>query len=231
MQGLQYTLAQGGVSCGCTHQGGLNVIVLALRQAERSFMTLSAVRAFIAVELPVVIQEQLGQIIAGLQNHSPRSVRWVAPRNIHLTLKFFGNISPDNLSQLTRVIQNEAQRSRPFDLSIAGLGAFPNKIHPRVIWAGAVAPPALGELQLGIDRETERLGYRNEDRGFNPHLTLGRVSQHATPAEVKQISELLGRTTVGSLGTINVAALRLFRSDLQPGGAIYTPLFDARLGK
>ena len=145
-------------------------------------MTPPAIRAFIAIELPAAIQEQLGQVIAGLQERAPRAVRWVAPRNIHLTLKFLGNVSPDNLTQLTRVIQNEAQRCKPFELRVGGLGAFPTKIHPRVIWIGVAAPPPLAEIQLGLDRETERLGYQNEERGFSAHLTIGRVSQHASPA-------------------------------------------------
>jgi 2'-5' RNA ligase len=194
-------------------------------------MTPSAIRAFIAIELPTGLQDQLGQIIAGLQTRTPRAVRWVAARNIHLTLKFFGNVSPDNLAQLTRVIQNEAQRVKAFELTVGGLGAFPNKIHPRVLWIGISAPPPLTEIQLGIDRETERLGYQNEERGFSAHLTIGRVSQHASPSEVKQIAELLAHSTVGDLGAVQVTSLRLFRSDLQPGGAVYSPLFDARLGK
>ncbi len=194
-------------------------------------MTPPAIRAFIAIELTPAIQEQLGQVISRLQERTPRAVRWVAARNIHLTLKFLGNVSPDNLTQLTRVIQNEALRCKPFGLRVGGLGAFPTKIHPRVIWVGVDAPPPLMEIQLGIDRETERLGYQNEERGFSAHLTIGRVSQHASPPEVKQIAEILAQTAVGELGAIHVTSLRLFRSDLQPGGAVYTPLFDARLGK
>jgi RNA 2',3'-cyclic 3'-phosphodiesterase len=194
-------------------------------------MTPTAIRAFIAIELPQLIQEKLGQAIVRLQEGSPRAVRWVAARNIHLTLKFLGNVSQDNLTQLTRVIQNEAQRYKPFEIRAGGLGAYPNKFHPRVIWVGIDAPPSLTEIQRGIDRETERLGYQCEDRDFSAHLTLGRVSQHAGPQEVKQIAELLAQTTIGDLGTVQVKSLRLFRSDLQPGGAVYTPLFDAQLGK
>lgn len=194
-------------------------------------MTPAAIRAFIAIELPDVIQEQLGQAIVRLQERSSRAVRWVAARNIHLTLKFLGNVSPDNLTQLTRVIQNEAKRCKPFEFRVGGLGAFPNKIHPRVIWVGIDAPPALPELLCGIDRETDRLGYQSEERGFSAHLTLGRVSQHASPQEVKQIAEMLAQSMIGDLGTVLVTSLHLFRSDLQPGGAVYTPLYVAGLGK
>jgi len=194
-------------------------------------MTPAAIRAFIAIELPLDVQDQLGLIISRLKEKSPRAVRWVAARNIHLTLKFLGNVSQENLTQLTRVIQNAAQRSKCFVFKVGGLGAFPNKIHPRVIWIGIDAPPILMDIQQGIDRETSRLGYQNEERGFSAHLTLGRVSQHATPQEVKQIAELLAQTTFDSIRSVEVTSLRLYRSDLQPGGAVYTPLFEARLGK
>jgi RNA 2',3'-cyclic 3'-phosphodiesterase len=193
-------------------------------------MTAAAIRAFIAIELPHELHKQLGLIIDRLQEQSPRSVRWVTARNIHLTLKFLGNVSPDNLPQLTGVIQNEARRCEPFEIRATGLGAFPNRNHPRVIWVGILAPPGLLDLQRGIDRETERLGYQNEEHGFSPHLTLGRVSQHATPQEVKQITDVLAKTTIGDLGTLQVASLHLFQSDLQPSGAVYSPLFRAVLG-
>lgn len=194
-------------------------------------MTPTAIRAFIAIELPVWLQDQLGQAIVRLQEKSPRSVRWVSARNIHLTLKFLGNVSPENLAQLKRVISSESQRFQPFTIRAGGLGAFPNKVHPRVIWVSVDAPPVLTELQKAIDRETERLGYQREERGFSPHLTLGRVSQHAGPADVRQISEAIANTKVNELGEVQVDSLRLFRSDLQPGGAVYTPLLTAPLGK
>lgn len=191
---------------------------------------MTAIRAFIAIELPHALQIQLSQIIAQLQQHSSRAVRWVSPQNIHLTLKFLGNVSPANLTSLTDVLGAEAKRHKGMQIKVGGLGAFPNRLRPRVVWVGVAAPPALTELQHGIDRETSRLGYPNEDRDFSPHLTLGRVSQHATPQEVKSISEALGITQVGELAVVTVQQIQLFRSDLQPGGAVYTPLFKAQLG-
>jgi 2'-5' RNA ligase len=159
-----------------------------------------------------------------------RAVRWVSPQNIHLTLKFLGNVSPANLNSLTGVLGTEAKRHKGLQITVGGLGAFPNRLRPRVVWVGVAAPPALTELQHGVDRETSRLGYPNEDRDFSPHLTLGRVSQHATPQEVKSIAEALSAVQVGELAVVTVQHIQLFRSDLQPGGAVYTPLFKAALG-
>ena len=192
---------------------------------------MTAIRAFIAIELPAELHAQLDAVIKQLMARTPRAVRWVSAHNIHLTLKFLGNVSPANLNSLTQVIQVEAARHKSFEFCVSGVGAFPNRLRPRVVWAGVTAPEGLGELQHGVDRETERLGYPSEERGFSAHLTLGRISQHATPQEVKQVAEVLGSVTAGELGRVTVRQIRLFRSDLQPGGAVYTPLFTAPLGK
>lgn len=190
---------------------------------------MTAIRAFIAIELPLSLQDQLGQIITDLQRRSSRAVRWVTPRNIHLTLKFLGNVSPANLGSLTNVIGAESLHHKGMQITVGGLGAFPNRLRPRVVWVGVQAPQTLLDMQRGIDRETSRLGYPNEEREFSPHLTLGRVSQHATPQEVKSISEALGTVQVGELGTVSVQQIWLYKSDLQTGGAVYTPLFKAPL--
>ena len=194
-------------------------------------MTTAAIRAFVAIELSGELQEQLGEVIHNLQKRAGKAVRWVTPHNIHLTLKFLGNVSPANLSTLTNVINAEALRHKPFVMKVENLGAFPNLIRPRIIWVGIHSPSTLLELQHGIDRETNRLGYPGEEREFSPHLTLGRVSQHAGPQDVKQIADALHAVTIGTLGSVQVESIRLFRSDLQPGGAIYTPLLSAPFGK
>lgn len=191
---------------------------------------MDAIRAFVAIELTKPIQEQLGQIIQQIQENSPRAVRWVPPKNIHLTLKFLGNVSPTNLNNLVQVIKAEALRHPMMQFCVGGFGAFPNRMRPRVIWVGVTAPPGLLELQRGIDRETERLGYPSEDRDYSPHLTLGRVSQHASPLEVRKVSDALAGITIGELGYVTIKEIILFRSDLQTGGAVYSPLIAAPLG-
>ncbi|GAP07367.1 MAG TPA: RNA 2',3'-cyclic phosphodiesterase [Anaerolinea thermolimosa] len=190
---------------------------------------MDAIRAFIAIPLPVEIRNRLGTIIDQLQRKTPSVVRWVTPENMHLTLKFLGNISPGNLDHLKQVLASEAAHHTASTLCLEGLGAFPNRNRPRVIWVGVKAQPALFELQQSIDRETARLGYPSEERDFSPHLTLGRISPHAGPGEIRQIAEALATHQVGEVGTAPVAEIILFRSDLRPGGAMYIPLFKARL--
>jgi len=194
-------------------------------------MTDAAIRAFVAIELPASLQAAINDVMRGLQQTSGKAVRWVTPRNLHLTLKFLGNVSPTNLTTLMKSITLESARHKAFDCTIGTLGAYPNKARPRIVWVGVQAPPALLELQRAIDRETDRLGYPGEDRDFSPHLTLGRVSQHASAQEVKQVADTLNQAEVGQIGAVNVDSIRLFRSDLQAGGAVYTSLLSAALSK
>lgn len=191
---------------------------------------MSVIRAFIAIDLPLSIQQKLEEISTQLkQPLKTNAARWTPAKNIHLTLKFLGEVSSSNLELLTKIIAAEVSRYRSFDMTIGELGAFPAIRRPRVIWVGIKAPPELFNLQKTIDTETYKLGYATEDREFSPHLTLARISHNATPDEVRQIGNLLSTTSLGILGTMKVKDVHLYRSDLQPGGAIYTPLFTAPL--
>ncbi len=193
---------------------------------------MAVIRAFIAIDLPAAIQVQLDTISGQLQQQvKTGTVRWVPARNIHLTLKFLGEVSSTNLEMLTNLLQVQAARQACFDISVGTLGAFPTIHRPRVIWVGVQAPPNLLSLQRTIESETLRLGYTAEDRPFSAHLTLGRVSHNAQPPEITHLGELLSAMKVGMLGTLRVDTVRLFRSDLQPGGAVYTPLYAAALSQ
>ncbi len=188
------------------------------------------IRAFIAIDMPADIHKKLDDVSTYLQKISHvNAVRWVPARNIHLTLKFLGEVSPTNLELLTKILASEAAKHHTFELSVGSLGAFPALRRPRVIWIGIEAPPDLTALQHSIETETIRLGYAAEDRAFTPHLTLARISHNASHEDVTQIGDHLVDYKVGLLGRVNVSRVMLFKSDLQPGGAIYTPQFSAPL--
>jgi 2'-5' RNA ligase len=191
---------------------------------------MEAIRSFIAVHLPISIRDQLEQIMSKLKHCCPSgSVRWVHSQNIHLTLKFLGDISPKNLTLLTEMLESETAKHPFFEFSVAKLGAFPNFQRPRVIWVGVEPNDTLVNLQYRIDVETRRLGYASEARSFSPHLTLGRVSRSATSEDIHKISRAVSTMEVGQLGIVRAESVHLFRSDLKPGGAVYTPLFVAPL--
>lgn len=188
------------------------------------------VRAFIAIEVSPDIHRRMEEAVAPLRAMLARlPVRWVAVDNIHLTLKFLGETSTSNISMLQSMLQNVAAGQAPFEINVGELGAFPSMNRPRVIWIGVQAPQELFNLQRRIEAETEHLGYPREQRAFSPHLTLGRISHNASPTEVRQIGEALAAHRVGGLGVMRVESVALYRSDLRPSGAVYTPLFVAKL--
>lgn len=190
---------------------------------------MEAIRAFIAIELPEELRRQLSavgqQIQAQAGETARRAVRWVPAVNMHLTLKFLGEVSQANLNVLSGMLEAEAARHAPFKFTVGGLGAFPNPRRPRVVWVGSEVPPDLPQIQHAIDLETQRLGYPGEDRPYSPHLTLGRVNQNAQPDAVAQLARALSEVKVGQLGVVTVDAVHLFQSDLRPTGSIYTSLY------
>lgn len=190
---------------------------------------MDAVRAFIAVALSDDARQQLGEIEKQIQTRSGesarRAVRWVPAANIHLTLKFLGDVSTANLQSLDRILRAETIHHLAFPFVIEGTGAFPNIRRPRVIWAGARHSPELMRLQKAIDLETSKLGYPSEERPFSPHLTLGRVSQQARPEELALVAKALEQVQPGEIAAMQVETVHLFRSDLRPGGPVYTSLY------
>jgi 2'-5' RNA ligase len=193
---------------------------------------MSILRAFIAIEIPVPIQNAIQQQTANLYQALDSSlVRWVPAHNIHLTLKFLGDVSPANIEMLTQTLIQEADQQPEFDIRISGIGSFPTSRRPRVIWIGLHAPAVLNALQRSIESSAARLGYAPEERPFSPHLTIGRVRQNLPAAGLQKIRNALERTKVGDLGSARVASVHLFKSDLQPGGSVYTKLFSAPLRK
>jgi len=191
---------------------------------------MGSLRAFIAVDIPSSIQQSIQQNINLLRRTvGDSSVRWVAAQNIHLTLKFLGDIPQANTDEITQVLQIQAASHPPFDFTIAGLGSFPNSKRPRVLFIRIQAPAELEALHRGIDSATAKLGYSAELRAFSPHLTIGRVREHITPAEQQNIRKTLEEITIDSLGTARVDSFHLYKSELKPGGAVYTKLFSAPL--
>ena len=191
---------------------------------------MSVIRAFIAFSLSDEIYQRLDQLIKQFQGRLQGvPVRWVPARNIHLTIKFLGDVSVANLDILKKTLKAEVSHHSPFEVSVGEVGAFPSTRRARVIWVGVEAPPELQAVQHGIENEMARLGYTREERPFSPHLTLGRVSRNAVSDDHRRIGEVLESSKVGFMGAVRVEEIYLFRSDLQPGGSVYTQLFSAPL--
>ena len=192
---------------------------------------MSMLRAFIAVEIPAEIQQNIHRQIAELRKGIDSLVRWVPSQNMHLTLRFLGDVSPNSLEFLRQMLRNEAANIPCFDIHLAGLGAFPNLKRPRVLYIGIQAPPALEALQRGIESASRRLGYEAEERPFSAHLTLGRVRQNLNTSEQQKIRRAFESTQVDLPGTARVDSVHLYKSELNPGGSVYTRLYSAQLKK
>jgi 2'-5' RNA ligase len=139
---------------------------------------MSLLRAFIAIEIPNSIQEAIHKDTLNLRKAlNPALVRWTPCENIHLTLKFLGDVSESNLQFIKQMLMQECAEHPTFDMQVGKLGSFPNSKRPRVIWVGLSAPSELLSLQNSIEAAASRLGYEKEERSFSPHLTIGRVRQ------------------------------------------------------
>jgi RNA 2',3'-cyclic 3'-phosphodiesterase len=149
-------------------------------------------------------------------------VAWVAPENLHLTLKFLGRVEAAELDRLEAALAGVVADHPAFPLSCVGLGAFPTPLRPRVIWAGVTegAATATG-LAAAVERALAPLGFDPEARAFSAHVTLGRLR---TPQKAPALARALEAGRARAFGRMQVASIALVRSDLSPHGARYTDL-------
>ena len=190
---------------------------------------METIRTFIAIKLDPALCDRLGDLQERLRGDvPPRLVRWVRPEGIHLTLKFLGDIPAAQTATVGEALRRACLAHAPFSFTVSGMGCFPNARRPRVVWVGIDEPTgALARLQDDVERALQALGYPRERRGFTAHLTLGRVREGNRAA-----AEALGATVTRArahVGEMDADTVHLIRSDLLPGGAVYTSLKAAPL--
>lgn len=184
-------------------------------------------RLFVALNLPHELRREIYDAAAPLRALG-LPVRWVDPAQIHLTLKFLGEVPEPEVAAVGACIASVARRHEPFALRIGGLGGFPSLERPRVLWLGVQAPPVLGALQAALEKELEALGFAPEDRPFRPHLTLGRVRTDARGGSFRGLGERAGALRIDA--TVAVRTVDLMRSTLDPRGARYDRIAGSPLG-
>ena len=194
---------------------------------------MTTLRTFIAIDLSAEVRASLGGLQDRLRGElGSRSVRWVQPQGIHLTLKFLGDTPQGQLDEIQRALARAAAGVEPFTVSAEGVGCFPNVRQPRVVWVGLQeATGALLRLRNAVESEVAPLGFPTEGRAFQPHLTLGRVQRDASPGEARRVGQVVAATATGRLGEMAVSAVSYIKSDLRPTGAVYTTLFEGALGR
>jgi 2'-5' RNA ligase len=179
------------------------------------------IRSFLAIEIPEEQRAFISGVIRDLKE-VPSRVKWVLPGQIHLTLKFFGSISPETVEGINRTLTPVAAGVSPFHLSLQDLGGFPNLFRPRVIWLGLGGETAaLKGLQQAVEEALGSIGLPREERPFQGHVTIGRNKEPKINEELtKRLSQGIKTGTV----SFSVKEMVLFRSDLKPSGPIYTRL-------
>lgn len=187
-------------------------------------------RTFIAIDFPPEILAKIAKIVAYFQSQTPAgALKWVTSGNLHLTLKFLGDVREDHLEAIKAGLQAAVRDQPAFEIGIEGLGMFPDASKPRAVWLGIQGAAPLTQIHHQLDQALQEEVTRPEKRPFSPHLTIARVRQSASRETTRQIGETLSQFKVDSLGTLKVETIQLYKSELTPKGPIYTTLLRAPL--
>jgi 2'-5' RNA ligase len=182
------------------------------------------IRSFLAFELPPEIKTVVTRVFED-SRRSTLDVRWVRPEGIHLTVVFMGNIKPGDLEAMGNEIGKVCSDFSPFQIALKGIGCFPNSRNPRVVWLGLAGD--VERMSRFRDRLQEQLlpfGIQEEKRPFKPHLTLGRFKKALR--DEGSLRKLMEKHEALTSPVCTLDEFMLFRSDLKPGGAVYTKMLS-----
>jgi 2'-5' RNA ligase len=186
----------------------------------------NTIRAFIAFELPEKITSQIRGVQEGIKAHKFK-IKWVQPQNIHLTLKFLGNIPASDTFKIQNAISEAVKGVEPILLAAKGIGVFPDLKRPRVLWVGiAGRKKALIGLYQALEESLEAIGFPKESRPFKGHLTLGRIRGKIIS---KRLVHVMDEFIDFETETFEANQIILFQSERLPSGAVYTKLASVKL--
>lgn len=177
---------------------------------------MSQIRAFLAIDLDDDLKPKINRIIKEFKQIDTR-IKYVELTNLHLTLKFFGDIDTNGLELIEEKIASVVSEAEPFDIKIKGCGAFPNNNHIKVIWVGIEDDSILKDLHDKLDKEFNKLGF-DLDKKFSTHLTIGRMKSSKNKNQVKSTIEEFRDVEIGEM---KVDRISLKKSTLTPSGPIY----------
>ena len=187
-------------------------------------------RLFVAIELPAGARSALHRLIQQLRAAMTGPLRWVSASNVHLTLKFLGDVPPQRVDELDGALRQGVQACRPFDLELSNPGVFPERQPPRVVWTGLAEDiETLRRVQQAVEQGMGGLGFPGEARRFSPHLTLARVKGPLRPEELARLHEALEQAGKPEAETFRVTGIAVMQSRLTPSGAVYRRLREVRL--
>jgi 2'-5' RNA ligase len=182
---------------------------------------MAAIRTFISVNLDAALHDSIDTLIKKL-SASNAGVKWVAPDNVHLTLKFLGNIEERRLPEIYAACERAVAEAEPIELDVCAMGCFPNMNRPRVVWVGIEkGAEALHQLQRRLEDELDKIGFPREDRKFKAHLTIGRVKKQKG---ISRLCQLIEEEREIALGSMRAEKISVMKSKTLPTGPIYTEL-------
>jgi 2'-5' RNA ligase len=190
---------------------------------------LPGMRVFVAIELPEALRLNLSRLQT-LFGSPAEAAKWVAPDLLHITLRFLGEISEEQLRLVEAAAQAAATATGPFELEAGLPGAFPNERNPRVLWVGLGGEPGLESLRKlhdVLEADLTERGVKGEDKRFSPHITVARVRERAGSEARRALGQALVNVRSRPTGpphTFPVEQLTVMRSVLGPDGPRYTPL-------
>ncbi len=186
-------------------------------------------RTFIAIEIPQEIKDTLGRLQAKLKI-AGADVKWVKTKNIHLTLKFLGEIDEQTQDRISLSLERLCRNRQPFSITLSSCGAFPNNHSPRVIWVGIKqGDNEVKEIAQKIEELSSIIGIPKETREFSSHITIGRTRSGKNRRELAELLDKLAQKPLE--GQFPAQKITLFKSTLTPHGPIYEPLKEFPLLK
>lgn len=184
------------------------------------------IRTFIAIEIPKTVISKIRELQDLIKAYGFK-IRWVRAENIHLTLKFLGNIEEIKINEIAKAISKTAEKHTPISLKAKGIGVFPGIKRPRVLWVGLAGQlEALVKLQQTLDENLIVLDFSREERAFKGHLTMGRIKDRI---DVKKLGDALMAFRRFESETFTASQIILYKSELRPSGAVYTELASSSM--
>lgn len=177
---------------------------------------MSQIRAFLAIDVDEDLKPKIYKLIKEFKNINTR-IKYVELENLHLTLKFFGEIDTEGLNLIEEAISKVVSDFEPFKIRISGCGAFPNTNRIKVIWVGIDGDEIIRDLHDKLDKEFARLGF-DKDKRFSTHLTIGRMKSGKNKNFVKSTIDENSNILIGDM---EVTEIKLKKSTLTPAGPIY----------
>ena len=179
------------------------------------------IRTFIALPVAGSPVEAICTMVGDMERAGV-CAKWVKPRNMHLTLKFLGDLPRARIRQLAGAVSRAVQGEPKFDIALRGAGAFPNPARPRVLWVGVrEGADRLARLSRSIDESTVASGFAPADKAFRPHLTIGRARGESGGTRA---ADIISRNSDTFWGTVSVDCIHVVASVLKPSGPVYTSL-------